>query len=131
VQVRPGDRIGGIPPGRFKAGADFDLTPALTLGADVLGVSAQRRVGDESNQDARLSAYWVAGAHVTWRVGRGLELFGRIDNLFDRRYATFGTYFQTDALANVSPSPLPADPDPRTDTPAPLRSFLVGLRARW
>jgi iron complex outermembrane receptor protein len=131
VQVRPGDRIGGIPPGRFKAGADFDLTPALTLGADVLGVSAQRRVGDESNQDTRLSAYWVAGAHATWRLGHGIELFGRIDNLFDREYATFGTYFQIDALANVNPSPLPADPDPRTDTPAPPRSFLVGLRARW
>ena len=131
VQVTPGDRIGGIPPGRFKAGADVDLTPALTLGADVLGVSAQRRVGDESNQDARLSAYWVAGAHATWRLGHGLELFGRIDNLFDRKYATFGTYFQTDTLANVSPSPLPPDPDPRTDTPAPPRSFQVGLRARW
>nr|MEA2798770.1 iron complex outerrane recepter protein [Phenylobacterium sp.] len=131
VQVKPGDRIGGIPPGRFKAGADVDLTPAITLGADFLGVSAQRRVGDESSQDARLKAYWVAGAHATWRLGRGLELFGRIDNLFDRRYATFGTYFQTDALANVRPSPLPADPDPRTDTPAPPRSFLVGLRGRW
>jgi iron complex outermembrane receptor protein len=88
-------------------------------------------VGDESNQDAQLSAYWVAGAHATWRLGRGLELFGRIDNLFDRRYATFGTYFETDALANVHPSPLPADPDPRTDTPAPPRAFLLGLRARW
>ena len=131
VQVNPGDRIGGIPPGRFKAGGDVDLTPALTVGADVLGVSAQRRVGDESNQDVRLSAYWVAGAHATWRLGHGLELFGRIDNLFDRRYATFGTYFQTDALANVHPSPLPDDPDPRTDTPAPPRSFQLGLRARW
>ncbi|WP_372786591.1 TonB-dependent receptor [Phenylobacterium sp.] len=131
VQVTPGDRIGGIAPGRFKAGADFDLTPAITLGADVLGVSAQRRVGDESNQDVRLSAYWVAGAHATWRLGHGLELFGRIDNLFDRRYATFGTYFETDALANVHPSPLPDDPNPRTDTPAPPRSFLIGLRARW
>ena len=131
VQVKPGDRMGGIPPGRFKAGADFDLTPAITLGADVLGVSAQRRVGDESNQDARLKAYWVAGAHATWRLKHGLELFGRVDNLFDRRYATFGTYFETDALANVHPSPLPDDPDPRTDTPAPPRSFLIGLRARW
>ena len=27
---------------------------------------------------------WTAGA--SWRVSRQLELFGRIDNLFDRRY---------------------------------------------
>jgi iron complex outermembrane receptor protein len=131
VQVKPGDRIGGIPPGRFKAGAEVDLTPTLTVGADLLGVSAQRRVGDESNQDALLAAYWVAGAHATWRLGHGLELFGRVDNLFDRKYATLGTYFDTTSLANVTPSPLPADADPRTDTPAPPRSFQLGLRARW
>jgi iron complex outermembrane receptor protein len=64
-------------------------------------------------------------------VGHGIELFGRIDNLLDRKYATFGTYFETDALANVHPSPLPDDADPHTDTPAPPRSFQVGVRARW
>jgi iron complex outermembrane receptor protein len=131
LQVTPGDRIGGIPPGRFKAGADYDLTPTLTVGGDLLGVSGQRRVGDESNRDAQIPGYWVVGAHATWALGHGLELFGRIDNLLDRRYATFGTYFETDALANVHPSPLPEDADPRTDTPAPPRSFLLGLRSRW
>ena len=131
VTVSSGDRIGGIPPGRFKAGGDFEVTPAITIGADVLGVSSQRRVGDEANQDAQIPSYWVASAHADWVVGHGLEVFGRIDNLFDRRYATFGTYFETDALRNLHPSPLPADPRPNTDTPAPPRSFLVGLRYRW
>ena len=78
-----------------------------------------------------MQSYWVAGVHMTWDLGRGLQLFGRVDNLFDRKYATFGTYFDTIALDNVHPSPLPADPDPRSDTPAPPRSFLIGLRARW
>ena len=131
VAVHPGDPIGGIAPGGFKAGGEIDLGHGLTLGAELLGVSPQRRVGDEAGQDGKLPAYWAAGAHATWALGRGLELFGRVENLFDRRYATFGTYFQTDALANVSPSPLPADADPRTDTLAPPRSFLLGLRARW
>ena len=131
IQVRPGDRIGGIPPERFKLGGDLYLTPAITLGADILGVSAQRRVGDEAGQDRKLPSYWVAGAHASWDVGHGVELFGRVDNLFDRKYATFGTYFETDALANVHPSPLPDDADPRTDSPAPPRAFSVGLRVRW
>jgi iron complex outermembrane receptor protein len=131
VSVTPGDRIGGIPPGRFKAGADVNLTPTLTVGADVLAVSAQRRGGDESNQDAKIPAYAVASAHLSWDLGRGLELFGRVDNLFDRRYATFGTYFGADGLADLHPSPLPADPSPDSDTPAAPRSFLVGLRWRW
>lgn len=131
VAVTPGDRIGGIPPGRLKAGADINVSSRITLGADLLGVSSQRRVGDEANQDARLPAYWVGGIHADWDLGRGLTLFGRIDNLFDRRYATFGTYYDTTTLDNVHPSPLPAAPDPRTDTPAPPRSLLIGLRARW
>jgi iron complex outermembrane receptor protein len=131
VAVTPGDRIGGIPPGRIKAGADYSLTSRISVGADLLGVSSQRRVGDEANQDTELPGYWVSGVHAAWDLGRGLTLFGRIDNLFDRRYASFGTYFDTTSLANLHPSPLPADADPRMDTPAPPRSVLIGLRGRW
>ena len=131
VHVTPGDRIGGIPAQRFKAGADFDLTPAITVGADVVGVGAQRLVGDEANQDRTLAGSWVANLHAAWKVRPWLELSGRVDNLFDSRDATFGGYFETDALANVDPSPLPDNPDPRTLTPTAPRSVLVGLRVRW
>jgi iron complex outermembrane receptor protein len=131
VHVTPGDHIGGIPPGRLKLGADYALTPRLLVGADVLAVSAQRRVGDEAGQDAKLPGYAVANLHASYEMGHGLELFARIDNLFDHRYATFGTDFGADGVANVRPSPLPDDPNPRTDTPAPPRSFQLGLRARW
>ena len=109
----------------------MNLTPQISVGGDVLGVSAQPRVGDEAGQDAKLPSYWVAGMHASWALGHGLELFGRIDNLFDRKYATYGTYFGTDGTVNVHPNPLPDDPDPRTDTPAPPRSFQIGFRARW
>ncbi|HZZ32546.1 MAG TPA: TonB-dependent receptor [Phenylobacterium sp.] len=131
VAVTPGDRIGGIPPWRFKAGGDYNVTPAISVGADLLAVSQQRLVGDEANQDAQLPSYWVAGAHASWMMGHGLELYGRVDNLFDRRYATFGTYFDTTALDNVHPSPLPDSPSPVSETPAPPRSFLLGVRYRW
>ena len=131
LSVRPGDQIGGIPAGRFKAGAEVDVTPTVSVGADVLGVSSQRRVGDEANQDRQIAGYWVASTHATWTVGHGVEVFGRIDNLLDRQYATFGAYFETGALDSLNPSPLPANADPRTDTPAPPRSFLVGVRLRW
>ena len=131
VQVVPGDHIGGVPADRFKAGVEITPTPAFTLGADLLAVGSQYLVGDEANQDATLPAYWVASLRASYRLAPHLELYGRIDNLFDRRYATYGSYFETDALANLSPSPLPADPDPRSLTPAAPRSFLLGVRARW
>jgi iron complex outermembrane receptor protein len=131
VHVRPGDRIGGIPAQRLKLGADFAATPALTLGADVQGVGSQYLIGDEANQDAKLPAYWVASLHAAWKMTRALEFFARVDNLTDAHYASVGSYFETDSLANVSPSPLPQEPDPRTVSPAPPRTFLVGMRARW
>jgi iron complex outermembrane receptor protein len=131
LAVTPGDQIGGVPEWRFKLGGDVDLTPSVTLGADVLGVGKQYLVGDEANQDSQLPSYWVAGVHGDWRLGHGLTLFGRVDNLFDKKYATFATYFETDALDNLHPSPLPDDPNPVSETPAPPRAFAVGLRWRW
>ncbi|HEX2801856.1 MAG TPA: TonB-dependent receptor, partial [Phenylobacterium sp.] len=131
IHITPGARIGGIPELRGKAGADFTAATGLTVGADLLAVGAQRLVGDEAGKDARLAGYWLAGVHASWTLGRGVELFGRIDNLFNRRYATFGTYFEADGLASLKPSPLPADPDPRTITPGPPRAVQIGLRARW
>jgi len=131
ITVAPGDRIGGIPADRFKAGAEVELYPAFTMGADVIAVGDQFLVGDEANQDKALPGYWVAGVHAAWRLRRGLELVGRIENLFDHGHATYGSYFETEALDNLEPSPLPADPDPRTFTPAPPRAFLLGLRVRW
>ena len=131
VQVVPGDHIGGVPADRFKAGVEVIPIPALTLGADVLAVGSQSLVGDDANQDARLPAYWVASLRASYRLGARLELYGRIENLFDRGYATYGAYFATDSLKNLSPSPLPDDADPHTLTPASPRSFLIGLRARW
>ena len=131
VQVRPGDHIGGIPRDRFKLGVELAATPSFSLGADLLAVGGARLVGDEAGQDRRLPAYAFASLHAALRLTGALELYGRVDNLFDRRYATYGTYFGADGLADLDPSPLPDDPDPRTFTPAPPRAFMVGLRARW
>ena len=131
VTVRPGGRIGGVPSQRFKVGADVDLSHALSVGADVLAVGGQYLVGDEANQDARLPRWWTVSIHGAYRFDRRLELFGRIENLLDRRYATYGAYFETGALDNLGASPLPANPDPRTLTPAAPRSFVAGLRVRW
>ncbi|THD79241.1 MAG: TonB-dependent receptor [Phenylobacterium sp.] len=131
LQVTPGDRIGGIPSQRFKLGADLAVTPAITVGADAIAVGSQYLVGDEANQDAKLPSYWVANLHGSWRLNPRLEVFARVDNLFDRHYATFGTYFETDSLDDLDPSPLPDNPSPVSLTPAPPRSFLLGVRARW
>jgi iron complex outermembrane recepter protein len=131
IEVEPGDRLGGIPAHRFKAGGELELTDRLTLGADVISVGRQFLAGDEGNDNEKLPAYWVANARADFRINGHASLFARVDNLFDRDYETFGTYFDPEGVERVIPSPLPDDPDPRTLTPASPRRWSVGLRVNF
>ncbi len=131
VQVEPGDRIGAIPGWRLKLGGDWAVTPAVTLGADLVAVGPQRLAGDESNEDTRLRSYRIVGLHAEWRATRGVTLFARVDNLFDSRRATYGTYFEPDGVENAPNSPLDDDADTRTVSPLTPRAFAIGLRVRW
>ena len=48
--------------------------------------------GDENNRDvgARVPGYAVLNLDTRYRVNRNVELFARVNNVFDRRYANFG-----------------------------------------
>lgn len=131
VQVVVGDHIGAIPSQRFKVGLEGQAWRSLTFGGDLLVVGPQYYTGDAANQDAQLPPYWAVSVHGDYRIHRALTLFARVDNIFDRRYATYGTYFGPDGLSNLNPSPLTANANPHSVTPAEPRSFVVGLRARW
>ena len=131
IQVRAGDRIGGVPQNRFKAGGSVSVTSRLTLGADIVAVGNQPLVGDEANQNPELPGYWTADLSAAYELPDRLELFARIDNLFDRRFAAYGTYFAADGVGKVPPPVLPQAPDPRTLTPAAPRAFTIGLRRSW
>ena len=50
---------------------------------------------DDAANSVRLDGYALAGVRASMPIGQNLELYGRIDNLFDADYATaagFGTY---------------------------------------
>jgi iron complex outermembrane receptor protein len=128
IHVTPGNRIPGIPRQQIKAGADYAVGPALTIGGDVAFVDRQYYVGDDANQNPKLPSYTVTSVHATYAFSRGVEVFGNINNLFDRKYALYGTYFDPDDVANAIPQPLT---DPRTQTPAQGISFRAGVRMRF
>jgi iron complex outermembrane receptor protein len=128
VQIRPGDRIGGVAPQTLKAGADLQATRRLILGADVLAVAAQPLAGDEHGQDASLPGYATLNLHGSYDLGRA-RLFLKVDNLLDSRASSFGTYFGTGGLADVPGAPFLSDP--RTLVPLQLRAVEVGLTLRW
>jgi outer membrane receptor protein involved in Fe transport len=130
IQVVPGNRIPAIPRNRIKAGLDYSITDALKVGGDALFVGSQYFVGDESNQAPRLPAYAVFNLRASYQVDKTVQIYGRIDNIFDNRYATFGTFFDTTAVPNFANGGLPFT-DARTVSPARPRSFYAGLKATF
>jgi outer membrane receptor protein involved in Fe transport len=130
VQILPGNRIPAIPRSRIKAGFDYLVTDKFKIGGDALFVSAQYFVGDGSNQAQRLPSYAVFNLHASYQINKTFQIYARADNLFDNRYATHGTFFDTGAVPNFANSGAPFT-DPRSLSPARPRAFYAGLRAAF
>ena len=95
INVRPGDRIPGIPRHRFKAGFDYWLTPKWKFGSDLVAASDQVFFGDESNLNKPLAGYAQVNLHTSYDLTDHIQVYGLINNLFDHHYGTFGNYFNT------------------------------------
>jgi outer membrane receptor protein involved in Fe transport len=130
VQILPGNRIPAIPRNRIKAGIDYLVTDKFKIGGDALFVSDQYFVGDESNQAQRLSSYAVFNLHASYQIDKTFQIYARADNIFDNRYATYGTFFQTGAVPNFANGGAPFT-DPRSVSPARPRAFYAGLKATF
>ena len=130
VQILPGNRIPAIPRNRVKAGIDYSLTDAFKVGGDALFVGSQYFVGDESNQAQRLPSYAVFGLHASYQIDKTFQIYARADNIFDNRYATHGTFFDTAAVPNFTNGGAQFA-DPRSISPARPRAFYAGLKATF
>ena len=124
IFVRPGNRLPLVPEHRIKLGADYRVLPGWRVGADLVAATGQFYFGDQSNQNSEIPGYWVVHLRTAYEVTRNFEVFARINNLFDKRYANFGTFVD---LGSVPPSL--ALTDPRSQSPAAPLAVFVGVRA--
>ena len=125
IFVVPGNKIPAIPAHQFKAGFDVAVTPEWKVGADVAVVGSQYFVGDNSNLNAKVPAYWVTNLHTSYQLTKELQVFGLVTNLFNQQYYTYGTYFELDGVAKAVSF---AFTDPRTVTPAQPLAVYGGVR---
>jgi outer membrane receptor protein involved in Fe transport len=100
VQVHPGDRLPGTPRHRFKVGFDYWLTPKWKFGSDLVALSSQFFTGDEGNQDSPLPGFARLNLHTSYDITDHIQIYGLFENVFDRRYGLYGTYYNAE-LANV------------------------------
>jgi len=98
INVSRGDRIPGLPEHMFKFNLDLDVLPQFTIGMTGIYNSDRYFRGDEANLNDPLPGYWVFNLRSAYRFNRYVQLFVRVDNLFDKRYKTFGLYGQADEV---------------------------------
>ena len=120
IFVVPGDHIPGIPDFRFKLGAEYQVTNPWKFGADLNVIGSQWLVGDESNQNPKLPAYWVVNLHSSYKITENVEVFGLVRNLFDQHYYVFGTFFDVTSFPYLNLT------DPRTFVPGHALCRLSG-----
>jgi outer membrane receptor protein involved in Fe transport len=130
IQISPGNQIPAIPRHRIKAGFDYSITDAFKVGGDALFVSSQYFVGDGSNQAPQLPSYAVFNLHASYQIDKTYQIYGRVDNVFDNRYATYGTFFDTAAVPNFGNGGNPFT-NPQSLSPARPRALYAGLRATF
>lgn len=129
IQVSPGNRLPGIPKNRLKLDTDYRVTDKWSVGGNLIFETSQFYFGDSSNQTPPLPGYFIVNLRSSYQVTDNVEVFGLIENLFDRKYATYGIYGEVTAAGSLPGVPNPSDPR-FNSVGAPLAAF-GGVRVRF
>ncbi len=90
IEVERGDRLPGVPKVLAKAGAQFNLTPAFSLGGDVQYSGDRVLRGDEANLLPAVDSFTVFNVRGEYRFSERAMIFAIVENVFDTDYQTFG-----------------------------------------
>jgi iron complex outermembrane receptor protein len=100
IEVRPGNRLPGLPAHSLKLGVDWQASPGWAVGAQLRAFSSQYVRGNENNAhqpdgdefsgSGKLGGYALVDLTASWKPAAKLELFAKLSNAFDRRVASAG-----------------------------------------
>jgi iron complex outermembrane receptor protein len=124
IPITNGTPIAGIPKNTVKVGVDYAVTDKWHVGADMVAASGQVIFGNENGALSQLPGYAVFGVHTSYQVGKQLQFYGLIQNIFDQRYYTAGGLFDTTSFPNAAPNLT----DPRTFGPGKPFAIYGGMR---
>lgn len=132
ISVRRGDRMPGIPRHMLKLTGNYQVSGAFNVGMVVHHASSQFLRGDEGNRATPLSGYTVAHLNADYRFAPGWKLFFKVENLFDRKYATLAAFNRnafdaaSEPLEGVGPGPVE-----RFVSPGARRGVWLGIEYRF
>lgn len=120
IYVKKGDRLPGLPAHSLKLGLSWKAADWLRLGGDVQAFSSQYARGNENNQHqagtytdslgttrtyegaGKLPGYAILNLNAEAKLGGGWQLFAKVNNVFDKRYATAGALAENPFAADGS-----------------------------
>jgi iron complex outermembrane receptor protein len=132
VNVKPGDHIPGIPAHRFKVGAEYAMTNAWKVGADLYAVGSQYLIHDDTNESPKVPGYAVLNLHTSYRLTPNVELFGIVNNVFNHQYYLQGTFLEAGGFTSASGGPnlLESLQGPTFVPGMPLAAY-AGIKAKF
>ena len=133
MEITPGMRMAGIPMHKLKMHLDWTATEKWKLGSAMIVSSSIVTQGNEDgyitsalNGNAKVNGYALFNLNTTYTIEKGFEVFGKINNVFDKRYETYGmisTNYAEYSGSNASTSKFVAPGAPRT--------YMAGLRYKF
>jgi iron complex outermembrane recepter protein len=124
IPIHNGTQIAGIPKNTVKVGVDYAVTDKWRVGADMVAASGQVIFGNENGALPQVPGYAIFGLHTSYQVAKQVQIYGLIQNIFDQRFYTAGSLFDTGQF----PNSLPNLTDPRTMGPGKPFAIYGGLR---
>ena len=134
VQVDRATPLPGLPRHTLKLGVEWRIGERVTIGADAQAFSSMGTQGNEDGflddrdgdaearrADLRVPGYGLFSVRASWEPAARWEVVARLNNVFDRRYATFGALGRN----------LFADSAANTRFVAPGAPRMLGIGARY
>ena len=138
MEIKPGTRIAGLPSNTFKLNVGWQATNQLNLGLGmhyssplVTQGNEDGKVGedDDAVADATIKGHTLLNLKANYQLQKGLTLFGKINNVLDTRYETYGMIGENNfALDGDSTN---TQTVAKFVAPGAPRSYLVGLRYQF
>ncbi len=121
IVVTPGDTMPGVPRHHLRTAVTAALG-ALTMGATVVAGSSHYYRGDEANQLDPVEGFAVVNLTGRYAITPRVSIVGRLSNLFDARYATFGLLGEADEVLGDDFD------DPEFQSPGAPRAAWIGVQ---
>lgn len=132
MDITPGTRMAGIPLHKLKMHLDWSATEKWKLGTSMIVSSSIVTQGNEDGNitdgvsgNAKVKGYAIFNLNTNYTVQKGFEVFGKIDNVFNRRYETYAMMGENNLYSSTDQTLS------KFVAPGAPRTYMAGLRLKF